>query len=41
LIKLMSVVSLVLAPWFVEVHGLNADGNSLSWIVDMIQTLFS
>jgi K(+)-stimulated pyrophosphate-energized sodium pump len=41
LIKLMSVVSLVLAPWFVEVHGLNADGNSLSWVIGMIQTLFS
>ena len=41
LIKLMSVVSLVLAPWFVEVHGLNAEGDSLSRIIDVIQTLFS
>jgi K(+)-stimulated pyrophosphate-energized sodium pump len=40
LIKLMSVVSLVLAPWFVEVHGLDVGGDSLSWITHMIRTLF-
>jgi K(+)-stimulated pyrophosphate-energized sodium pump len=36
LIKLMSVVSLVLAPWFVRVHAADADG-ALSWIVETVQ----
>ncbi len=39
LIKLMSVVSLVLAPWFVKVHAADADG-SVSWIVETVQRLF-
>ncbi len=33
LIKLMSVVSLVLAPWFVRLHG---DGNGVSWFTDLV-----
>jgi K(+)-stimulated pyrophosphate-energized sodium pump len=40
LIKLMSVVSLVLAPWFVKVHGIEVEGQSMSWVADIIQTLF-
>jgi len=39
LIKLMSVVSLVLAPWFIKVHGLAGEQAS-NWIVDVIQKLF-
>ena len=39
LIKLMSVVSLVLAPWFVRVHGL-AGEQTTSWIAEMVQKLF-
>jgi len=35
LIKLMSVVSLVLAPWFVRVHDIQ-----VSWVVEFIQKLF-
>jgi hypothetical protein len=35
LIKLMSVVSLVLAPWFVQVHEIE-----VSWVVEMIQKFF-
>jgi len=38
LIKLMSVVSLVLAPWFVRVHGLA--GEEVSWLAEVIQKLF-
>ena len=38
LIKLMSVVSLVLAPWFAAVHGIDVPGTSM--IVDAIQTFF-
>ncbi|GMR12308.1 MAG: sodium-translocating pyrophosphatase [Gemmatimonadota bacterium] len=38
LIKLMSVVSLVLAPWFVKVHGIDLDGTSM--IMDFVQGLF-
>ncbi len=37
LIKLMSVVSLVLAPWFVRIH---ADGDGLSWVTDLFTSLF-
>ncbi len=38
LIKLMSVVSLVLAPWFVRIH---ADGGTgLSWLTDLLTSLF-
>ena len=39
LIKLMSVVSLVLAPWFVRVHDINVDGTT-SWLGTLIQSLF-
>jgi K(+)-stimulated pyrophosphate-energized sodium pump len=39
LIKLMSVVSLVLAPWFVRVHG-HAGSQVTGWIVDFIKSLF-
>jgi K(+)-stimulated pyrophosphate-energized sodium pump len=39
LIKLMSVVSLVLAPWFIRVHGL-AGGEASNWITEAIQKLF-
>ena len=35
LIKLMSVVSLVLAPWFVKVHDIE-----VGWLVETIQKLF-
>ena len=40
LIKLMSVVSLVLAPWFVRVHGIDVDPTATSWFVEMIQSFF-
>ena len=39
LIKLMSVVSLVLAPWFVKVHGIDKDGqisNFITWFVGFL-----
>jgi len=39
LIKLMSVVSLVLAPWFVRVHGMAGEG-ATSWLVDLIRSFF-
>ena len=39
LIKLMSVVSLVLAPWFVRIHGM-ADGSTSSWFADVVRSLF-
>jgi K(+)-stimulated pyrophosphate-energized sodium pump len=38
LIKLMSVVSLVLAPWFVRVWGIEVE--STSWLVEALRTLF-
>jgi K(+)-stimulated pyrophosphate-energized sodium pump len=38
LIKLMSVVSLVLAPWFVKIHDL--DVQSTSWIADLVRGIF-
>ncbi|MEE8148294.1 MAG: sodium-translocating pyrophosphatase [Longimicrobiales bacterium] len=38
LIKLMSVVSLVLAPWFVRVHDIDLDG--ISVIMDLVKGLF-
>ena len=38
LIKLMSVVSLVLAPWFARVHGIDVE--STSWLVETIRSLF-
>ena len=39
LIKLMSVVSLVLAPWFVRVHDLDTDGlasNLMEWVARLL-----
>jgi K(+)-stimulated pyrophosphate-energized sodium pump len=39
LIKLMSVVSLVLAPWFVRVHGMAQD-TGLSSLVERVLSLF-
>ena len=36
LIKLMSVVALVLAPWFVRVH--EEGGIGMSWIQDLLET---
>jgi K(+)-stimulated pyrophosphate-energized sodium pump len=38
LIKLMSVVSLVLAPFFVRIHGL--EGPATSWIMEMVTRVF-
>jgi hypothetical protein len=35
----MSVVSLVLAPWFIKVHGIGG-GEASNWIVEAIQKLF-
>jgi K(+)-stimulated pyrophosphate-energized sodium pump len=32
LIKLMSVVALVLAPWFVQIHGTAAEAEGVSWL---------
>src|SRR6056297_3506022 len=40
LIKLMSVVSLVLAPWFVQVHGIELEPAATSWFVEMFQSFF-
>ncbi len=41
LIKLMSVVSLVLAPWFVRVHGLDTEAaTAVSWIGELLRGLF-
>ncbi len=39
LIKLMSVVALVLAPWFARVHGLAGD-ETTSWLSRAVQALF-
>jgi K(+)-stimulated pyrophosphate-energized sodium pump len=40
LIKLMSVVSLVLAPWFVRVHGLDVgETTAVRWITDVFSAL--
>ncbi len=39
LIKLMSVVALVLAPWFAQIHDLNTDG-ALSQLVSWVGGLF-
>jgi K(+)-stimulated pyrophosphate-energized sodium pump len=39
LIKLMSVVALVLAPWFVRVHDLAPQG-PLSWLAEAVRGLF-
>jgi K(+)-stimulated pyrophosphate-energized sodium pump len=41
LIKLMSVVSLVLAPWLARVHGLDVGGaQSSTWLGDLMRALF-
>jgi K(+)-stimulated pyrophosphate-energized sodium pump len=40
LIKLMSVVSLVLAPWFVRVHDIDVDGSATSWLTEVLHGLF-
>ena len=40
LIKLMSVVSLVLAPWFVEIHDLGGVGNPVGWVVEQFVRFF-
>ena len=40
LIKLMSVVSLVLAPWFVRVHGMAGEG-ATGWLVELIKGFFA
>jgi K(+)-stimulated pyrophosphate-energized sodium pump len=40
LIKLRSVVSLVLAPWFVELHGLQGPANPMGWILERITGFF-
>jgi K(+)-stimulated pyrophosphate-energized sodium pump len=39
LIKLMSVVSLVLAPWFVRLHSDESGG--LSWLVEAVRGFFA
>jgi K(+)-stimulated pyrophosphate-energized sodium pump len=39
LIKLMSVVSLVLAPWFVRVHG-EAGAEVTTWLAEFIRSFF-
>ena len=41
LIKLMSIVSLVLAPWFVRVHSDGEGLLSLQSVIDTATTLFS
>jgi K(+)-stimulated pyrophosphate-energized sodium pump len=41
LIKLMSVVSLVLAPWFARVHGLQVEGSTaVRSLVDLLGVFF-
>ncbi|MGD8319140.1 MAG: sodium-translocating pyrophosphatase [Gemmatimonadota bacterium] len=41
LIKLMSVVSLVLAPWFVRVHHINVEtSTSLHWVTQLVRGIF-
>jgi K(+)-stimulated pyrophosphate-energized sodium pump len=41
LIKLMSVVSLVLAPWFVKIHNLDvANSTAVNWVVDLVHGIF-
>jgi len=40
LIKLMSVVSLVLAPWFVRIHDLTPGATGTSWLVEAVRGLF-
>jgi K(+)-stimulated pyrophosphate-energized sodium pump len=40
LIKLMSVVALVLAPWFARVHGIEVDPDATSWLQELVGRLF-
>jgi len=41
LIKLMSVVSLVLAPWFVRVHHINVEQTTaMQWLMDLVHGIF-
>jgi K(+)-stimulated pyrophosphate-energized sodium pump len=40
LIKLMSIVSLVLAPWFARVHGITVDTQATNWLGDLMRSLF-
>jgi K(+)-stimulated pyrophosphate-energized sodium pump len=40
LIKLMSVVSLVLAPWLVRVHDLDVATQASTWLGDLVRVLF-
>ena len=41
LIKLMSVVSLVLAPWFVKIHHLDVAGSTAAnWVLDLVHGIF-
>jgi K(+)-stimulated pyrophosphate-energized sodium pump len=39
LIKLMSVVALVLAPWFVQIHGVAPEAQGVSWLEGIRQLL--
>ncbi|HKJ01066.1 MAG TPA: sodium-translocating pyrophosphatase [Longimicrobiales bacterium] len=41
LIKLMSVVSLVLAPWFVKIHHLDVQSSTaLNWVAELVHGIF-
>ena len=40
LIKLMSVVSLVLAPWFVSVHGIEVQAQAAILVDNLLKALF-
>jgi len=40
LIKLMSIVSLVLAPWFVRVHDITVTAQGSGWLADVVRVLF-
>jgi len=40
LIKLMSVVALVMAPWFAQVHGLLGEGGDASWLRELVRAVF-
>jgi K(+)-stimulated pyrophosphate-energized sodium pump len=40
LIKLMSVVALVLAPWFVRVHEIDLEGGPLSQLLEVMSRIF-
>jgi K(+)-stimulated pyrophosphate-energized sodium pump len=40
LIKLMSVVSVVLAPWFVRIHHITVSTTAVSWIGHFLHGIF-